>query len=105
MAALGVDSLPQPLSSGERIAMESADLGPGLIGLRVRILSWFDFSDLFRHFARHGSMPAEPIGMVTGVDDYGSGHLEIQLRIEGFPRPFVFDAHELELLYGTTDPS
>jgi hypothetical protein len=78
--------------------MESAALGPGLIGRRVRILAWIDFSELFRSLAPYGSMPSEPIGTVIGVDDYGSGHLEVRLRIEGFPRPFVFDAHELELL-------
>jgi hypothetical protein len=84
--------------------MESTALGPGLVGRRVRILAWLDYSPLFRHFAGQGSMPPEPIGIVTGVGDYGAGYPEIQLRIEGFTRPFVFDADELELLDGTTDP-
>ena len=79
--------------------MEYAAVGPSLIGRRVRILAWADLSELFQHYSRYGLMPSAPqVGMVTGVDDYGEGHLEIRLRMEGFARSFVFDGYELELL-------
>jgi hypothetical protein len=35
-------------------------------------------------------------GESPGLDDYGAGHLEVQVETPGFPRRFVFDGHELE---------
>jgi hypothetical protein len=97
MAALGRDTSPHPVPS-ERIAMDYAAIDPGLTGRRVRILAWAEYEGLFRHFSRYGSIPPEPVGTVTDVGDFGSGHLEVRLEITGFPRPFVFDGHEIELL-------
>ena len=71
---------------------------PSLIGRRVRIVSWADLTELFRQYSQVGSIPAEPIGMVTGVGDFGAGHVEIQVQISGFPKPFVFDDYEVELV-------
>ncbi len=78
--------------------MEDAASWLSLIGRRVRIVAWADYADLFGYYSRYGSLPPEPVGEVTGVGDYGAGHLEVQLQIPGLPRPFVFDVHELELL-------
>jgi hypothetical protein len=47
--------------------MEAAALGPDLIGLRVRILAWNDYRELFRSYCRYGTTPPEPVGRVTGV--------------------------------------
>ncbi len=71
---------------------------PSLIGRRVKIVSWADFAELFQQYSQGGLIPAEPIGMVTGVGDFGAGHVEVQVQIPGFPRPFVFDHYELELV-------
>ena len=80
--------------------MENPEIAPepSLIGRRVRIVSWADYAELFRHYSQGGLIPAEPIGLVTGVGDFGAGHVEIQVQISGFPRPFVFDHYELELV-------
>ncbi len=78
--------------------MKSVTLGPNLIGRPVRIIAWTDLGELFQQFSKYGSMPSEPVGVVTGLGDYGAGHLEVQVRVSGFVRPLVFDAYELELL-------
>ena len=80
--------------------MEHPEIKPklSLIGRIVRVVSWADYAELFRHYSEGGLIPAEPIGLVTGVGDYGAGHVEIQVQISGFPRPFVFDHFELELV-------
>jgi hypothetical protein len=70
----------------------------GLIGRQVRILSWADYSELFQCYSQDGSIPPEPVGLVTGVGDYGAGHAEVQVQIQGFHRLFVFDNYELEVL-------
>jgi hypothetical protein len=57
--------------------MESAALGPGLIGRRVRILAGDDYRELLRDSCRYGTMPPEPVGTVTGVDDDRAGHREV----------------------------
>src|SRR5262245_54411258 len=67
----------------ERIARASGPPGAHLIGRRVRILAWADYGDLFRHYCRYGMMPPQPVGTVTGEDDYGAGHLGARGSIPG----------------------
>jgi hypothetical protein len=73
-------------------------LEPSLIGRRVRVVSWADCTELFRHYSQNGLIPAEPIGVINAVGDFGAGHVEARVQISGFARPFVFDGHELELV-------
>ena len=73
-------------------------LEPSLIGHRVRVVSWADFTELFRYHSQTGVIPAEPIGVVLAVGDFGAGHVEARVQISGFIRPFIFDGHELELV-------
>ena len=74
------------------------ELEPSVIGRRVRVVSWADYTELFRHYSQNGVIPAEPVGVVLAVGDFGAGHVEARVQISGFTRAFVFDGHELELV-------
>jgi hypothetical protein len=74
------------------------ELEPSLIGRQVRVVSWADYTELFRHYSQNGVLPSEPLGVVLAVGDFGAGHVEARVQISGFNRAFVFDGHELELV-------